>query len=124
MKKYAYAFETSLIDTETGVFVSDTSEEYLAWMADGNTPDPYVPPPPVVPEKIEALNGLLVLDAAGLSGAYETWASAPERTFAQKAFINKAIHWHRADPTLSAAATDLGLTNTQVDNLFIQATQL
>jgi len=77
-----------------------------------------------VPEKIEALNGLLVLDAAGLSGAYEAWANSPDRTFAQKAFITKAIHWRRDDPTLAAAASELGLTDTQIDDLFIAASQL
>lgn len=75
----------------------------------------------VVPERIEALNGLLVLDQAGLSAAYTAWANAPERTFAQRAFINKAMTWRRDDPTLNAAATDLGLSSAQVDALFIQA---
>jgi len=85
---------------------------------------PYVPPPAPAPEKIEALNGLLTLDAAGLSGAYEAWASSPDRTFAQRAFITKAIHWRRDDPTLAAAASELGLTDEQIDALFIQAATL
>jgi len=85
---------------------------------------PYVPPPAPAPEKIEALNGLLTLDAAGLSGAYEAWASSPDRTFAQKAFITKAIPWRRDDPTLAAAASELGLTDEQIDALFIQAATL
>lgn len=81
----------------------------------------YSAPAPTVPERIEALNGLLVLDQAGLSAAYTAWANAPERTFAQRAFINKAMTWRRDDPTLNAAATDLGLSSAQVDALFIQA---
>lgn len=81
----------------------------------------YSAPAPTVPERIEALNGLLVLDQAGLSSAYTAWANAPERTFAQRAFIDKAMTWRRDDPTLNAAATDLGLSSAQVDALFIQA---
>jgi len=87
----------------------------------------YVPPAPEpvqVPQVIGALQGLLALDQAGMSSYYETWANAPERTFAQKAFINKATTWKRDDPTLNTAAVDLGLTTEQVDNLFILASSL
>lgn len=87
----------------------------------------YVPPPPEpvqVPQVITALQGLLALGKAEMSSYYETWANAPDRTFAQKAFINKAMTWRRDDPTLDAAATDLGLTAEQVDNLFILAVTL
>lgn len=83
-------------------------------------------PQPVVkaPQCIDALQGLLALNQAGYSQFYETWANAPERTFAQKAFINKALTWKRDDPTLNAAATDLGLTSAQVDALFQLAATL
>lgn len=76
---------------------------------------------PSVPQRIDALQGLLALDAAGLTVAYESWANDPARTFAQKAFISKAITWKRDDPTLNAAATDLCLTTQQVDDLFRMA---
>lgn len=85
---------------------------------------PVETPAPVVPDRIEALQGLLVLDAAGLSVAYEAWASSPDRTFAEKAFINKAMHWRRDDPTLLAAASSLGLSSAQVDALFISGAAL
>ena len=84
---------------------------------------PIVAPDPV-PQSIDALQGLLALDHEGMAGFYETWASAPERTFAQRAFINKALTWKRNDPTLNAAASDLGLTSTQVDSLFTLAVTL
>jgi len=77
-------------------------------------------PPQVtqVPQVIDALQGLLALDHEGMSSYYETWANAPERTFAQKAFISKALHWRRDDPTLNIAARDLGLTSENIDSLF------
>lgn len=93
--------------------------DYLSWLEQGNTPEPYTTPTPEVPERIEALQDLLVLDSAGLGPAYEAWALSPDRTFAQKAFINKATHWKRTDPTLLAATTALGLTSAQVDAFFI-----
>lgn len=77
-----------------------------------------------VPQVIEALQGLLALNNAGYASFYESWANSPDRTFAQKAFINKALHWKRDDPTLNSAASDLGLTSEQVDSLFVLAATL
>lgn len=80
--------------------------------------------PPRIPQSVSSLQGLLALDQAGLSAAYTTWASDPSRTFAQKAFIDKAQTWKRDDPTIAAAAADLGLTSQNVDDLFILAATL
>lgn len=74
-----------------------------------------------VPQSIPTLSALLVLDSAGLADAYEAWATSPDRTFAQRAFISKATHWRRDDPTLLAAAAELGLSDEQVDGLFVAA---
>lgn len=78
-------------------------------------------PSPLVPQSVGALQGLLAIDQAGLSSAYEAWANDPARTFAERAFINKAQNWRRDDATLIAAATALGLTSEQVDNMFMLA---
>jgi len=75
-------------------------------------------------DSISALQGLLAIDQAGLSAAYEAWASDPARTFAERAFINKAQAWRRDDPTLNAAAATLGLSGEQVDALFALAATL
>lgn len=79
---------------------------------------------PAVPQSVSALQALLALDHQGMSGAYEEWAGSPQRTFAQRAFIQKAQTWKRDDPTLLAAATDLGLTGQQIDDLFSLADTL
>lgn len=78
--------------------------------------------PPVA--RVTALQGLLALDAAGLAAAYEAWATAPDRTFAERAFIQRAGHWARDDATLLSAATTLGLTEAQIDDLFSLAATL
>ena len=72
-----------------------------------------------VPQSITALQGLLAIDVAGLSVAYEVWANDVARTFAEKAFINRAQIWKRDDTTLLSAATIFGLTDLQLDELFI-----
>ncbi|MEL7893525.1 hypothetical protein [Vreelandella neptunia] len=76
-----------------------------------------------VPQAVPALEALLALDAAGLSADYEVWAKDPARTFAERAFIDKAQNWRRDDPTLQAAAEALELSSEQVDQLFIAADQ-
>jgi hypothetical protein len=76
-----------------------------------------------VPKRIEVLQGLLAIDQVGLSSLYESWINSPERTFAEKAFINKARTWRRYDPILQAAATEIGLTKEQLDQLFILASK-
>jgi hypothetical protein len=77
--------------------------------------------PKYVPPEIGALAGLLTLDDAGLSAAYKAWASSPDRSFVEDAFISKAMTWKREDPTILAAAEALGLSSDQVDDLFIAA---
>ena len=93
-----------------------------------NAPKPdlpeFVPTPPDPAPRITALQGLLAIDAAGLAEQYETWATDPTRTFAERAFINRAQSWQRDDQTLIAAATALGLDAEQIDALFETAAQL
>ncbi len=57
---------------KTGEFVNPNSNQaYLAWLADGNTPNPYVPPPepaPLTPAEKLAAAGLTVDDLKSLLG--------------------------------------------------------
>ena len=77
-----------------------------------------------VPQSVSALQGLLAVDQAGMAAAYTAWASDSARTFAERAFIDKAQTWKRDDPTLMAAAVAFGLTSTQIDSLFTLADSL
>ena len=77
-----------------------------------------------VPQVVTALQGMLALDQAGLSAAYEAWANDSGRTFAEKAFISKTVNWRRDDDILIQGAKDLGLTEQQLDQLFILAATL
>lgn len=83
---------------------------------------------PVAPEDttpvVSALQGLLALDQSGLASAYEAWAKDPARTFAERAYIEKALVWRRDDTTLNAAAVSMGLSSQQVDDLFVLAATL
>lgn len=70
---------------------------------------------------VPALDAMLAIDQFNLSAAYESWANDPARTFAEKAFITKALYWKRLDPVLISGAEAMGLTDEQLDGLFEQA---
>jgi hypothetical protein len=106
-----------MIKLVNGVPVQMTQEEQDAWLASLPVTNP-------VPAQVSALQGLLAINAAGLSEAYSAWALSGERTFAERALIDKATHWKRTDPVLLSGATALGLTSEQVDQLFISASAL
>lgn len=93
-----------------------------AWDGEAFTAPPATPTP--VPQAVTPLQGLLAIDLAGLSVAYEAWASDPARTFSERAFIQKAQTWRRDDPLLQAATDALGMTPAQLDALFIAAAKL
>ena len=78
----------------------------------------------IVPQSITSLQGELAIDAAGMATAYLAWIKDPARTFAEQAFIKRAITWNRNDPLMIGAATALGLTDVQLDDLFILAATL
>ena len=73
---------------------------------------------------ISALAGLAVIDEFGLAGAYTAWATSPDRTFMERAFIDKATTWKRDNAALNTAATALGLTAVQMDAMFVRAREL
>lgn len=89
-----------------------------------NAAGEWSPPSPTVPDAVEPLQGLLAIEIFGMAAAYEDWADSPDRTFSERAFINRARTWRRNDPILQYAATALGLTSEQLDALFIKAATL
>ena len=76
------------------------------------------------PQIVTALQGMLALNQAGMASAYESWANDPARTFAEKAFINKAINWRYDDDVLNAGCIALGISEAQKKQLFILAATL
>jgi hypothetical protein len=89
----------------------------------GEIPEPVIPENPV-PQSVSPLQAMLALDKAGMSAAYEAWSTDRARTFAERAFITRAQVWRRDDPLMQAAATALGISPEQLDQLFVLAATL
>lgn len=103
-------------------FISEPDDFDILRLADYRLVDGQLVIP--VPASILPLQGLLAIDRAGLSAAYETWATDPARTFAERAFIQRAPVWRRDDPLLQGAIVALGMTEAQADDLFRLAVTL
>lgn len=91
---------------------------------------PYVAPPPEpepVPQVVTRAQGKAALIQAGLwQDVLDYVGSITDPT--QKALAEVALHdtqeWRRDSPFLTQAAAAIGLTESQLDDLFRQATQI
>ena len=99
-------------------------QQYLAWLAKGNTPEPYVPPPPSIPQSVTRFQALAILAAGGYLDTVRTYIATLDQNNVQRLAWENAADWERSSPTLNALATMLGLSNAQVDDLFIAASQV
>lgn len=99
----------------------NTNPDYLAyqtWLAEGNLPLPADPVPPPV-AIVTPRQARLALKGAGLLAAVDAWiAEADEETQIDWEFAS-AIR--RDWPPIATCATALGLTETQLDELFALA---
>lgn len=81
------------------------------------------PPTPVVPESITRWQALTILNQSGLLDAVEAYIGSLTDRQAQIDFSAASI-WRRDWSWLEDAATALGLTGEQVDQMFIAASAL
>lgn len=92
------------------------------WEADGNTIAAYVAPPAPIPQIVSRFQARAALYGAGLLPSVETAIAAAD-PLVQMAWVD-AQEFRRDSPTILAMAGALGLTDTQVDELFTAASQI
>lgn len=103
------------------------ADDIQEWIAEGNVPEPYVEPPPGVPDTVlmyQARLALLAIDiTAAMVEAVMGILPSPQKEQAM-------IQWEysptvkRQNGFVSQIAPALGLTDAQVDQLFIVASGL
>jgi hypothetical protein len=85
------------------------------------------PNPPFVPQQVTNAQGTVALIQAGLWPQVVAYVDAIEDPI-QKAIaevaLYKTTHWQRNSPFLNQAATALNISQEQMDQLFIQASQV
>ena len=99
-------------------------QEYLEWLAEGNTPEPYVAPPTPIPATVTRFQALATLAVGGWLDTVHVYIDALPRSNVQRLAWENATDWERTSPTVNAIAAMLGLSDAQVDDLFIAASQV
>lgn len=116
---YAYESEEDRLEYGTDDLVEMTQEEVDAHL------NP--PIPEYIPQQVSRAQGKAALIQAGLWGAVESYVNgigdAVEKALALVA-LNDTTHWRRDSPFLNKAAKALGLTDEQLDDLFIEAAKI
>ena len=112
-------------------------QEYLQWLAEGNTPEPYIPPPPPVPQSItrrqcavelrerqliapsEALNMTKTATPPAMIQIIFDTMTDNDKILAETDFA--ADNYMRTNPLLIQIMTSSGATEEEIDDFFRSA---
>lgn len=77
-----------------------------------------------IPKEVSALACLAAINEFGKAADYTLWATSPDRTFMEEAFIKKATIWKYDNEALNAACISLNISDQQKAAMFIRAKEL
>lgn len=93
-------------------------------LPEGAVVDPYVAPPAPIPQTVTRFQALATLASGGYLDTVHNYIDALPRNNIQRLAFENAGDWERASPTVNALATMLGLSDAEVDDLFVAAAQV
>lgn len=96
---------------------------YLAWIEEGNEPNPYVVPPPPVPSSVPLWAVRVILAEQSLLDQANAAIAASDNT-AVKVIWEYGNFVDRDSPALGSLATALGLDGDALDLMFFAAAEL
>jgi len=83
--------------------------------------------PPVVPQQVTRAQGKVVLIQMGLWEQVVAFVDAiedPMQKAVAEVAVYETLHWQRSSPFLNQVADALGITQEQMDELFIEASRV
>lgn len=87
--------------------------------------DPNAPPPgPVIPQSVTAFQAKAALLHADFLDDVEAMMDAPETPRIVKLAWSEALTFERQSPTVVAMGSALGLTDSELDALFVAGSQI
>ncbi|MCG3783950.1 hypothetical protein [Delftia acidovorans] len=126
-------FRKNADGTMSTIAITDTPEfpnrnpdylAYLAWCAEGNLSAPADPLPVPVPQAITRAQGKAALIQVGLWPQVQAFMASiedPNEQLLAEVALNDTVNWERSSPFLARVAVALGLSEQQLDELFIAA---
>lgn len=115
--------EVESLDFMPGLVAAVAGED-IGWSYDGQTFTPPPAPAPTVPQSVSRAQGKAALIAAGLWPSVLAYVNAiadpTDKALAEVA-VNDTQEWRRDSLFLNSAATALGMTAAQLDQLFVDA---
>ena len=78
----------------------------------------------LIPQSVTRFQARAALHLAGLLGSVEAMMALPETDALAKLAWQDASEFQRNSPTVLAMASALGMSETQLDDLFVQASKI
>lgn len=94
-------------------------QAYLAWLAEGNEPEPADPVIEPIPQVVSKAQGLIALEMAGVLVSIETYMQTASKL--ERLAWGNIQQFERQSPLLNNLLSAFGLSPSDADSLFIQA---
>nr|WP_047575679.1 hypothetical protein [Methylobacterium sp. ZNC0032] len=122
--RYANPFNNLILRSDgLAIPTVEDNTDFRALLDEGVAIDPYVPPVPPAPTVVSKAQAQMALYNAGLLDQLEAVIAAHEYR-PVRIWYDSANEWLRSNPYVSMLAPELGITEEEIDALFIAAARL